>query len=126
MAATEARLKIPSSQASPKAHGKTAAQVMLRWVCSTAARSFPKSTKPSRIKENIDVLDFELSAEEMAAIDGLGMGHRRTSTAEGFASAARTSSWPLITVSGVRSSCEASATNVRCPQMPRSDGRACD
>jgi diketogulonate reductase-like aldo/keto reductase len=36
----------------------------------------PKSTGPSRIKENIDVFDFELSAEEMASIDALDTGHR--------------------------------------------------
>jgi 2,5-diketo-D-gluconate reductase A len=36
----------------------------------------PKSTKPNRIKENIDVLDFELSGEESAALDALDTGHR--------------------------------------------------
>ncbi len=40
---------------------------------------------------------------------------RRTSSAEGSLCAASTSSWPRITVSGVRSSCEASATKARCP-----------
>ena len=76
MAATEARLKIPSSRASPKAHGKTTAQVMLRWGLQHGRSVIPKSTKPSRIKENINVLDFVLSAEEMAAIDGFDTGRR--------------------------------------------------
>lgn len=52
-------------------HGKTPAQVMLRWGLQQGRSVIPKSTKPSRIAENIDVFNFELSAEEMAAIDGL-------------------------------------------------------
>jgi diketogulonate reductase-like aldo/keto reductase len=58
------------------AHGKTPAQAMLRWGLQHGRSVIPKSTKPSRIAENIDVFDFELSAEEMAAIDGLDTGHR--------------------------------------------------
>lgn len=58
------------------AHGKTAAQVMLRWGLQHGRSVIPKSTKPSRIAENIDVFDFELSADEMAAIDGLDTGRR--------------------------------------------------
>jgi diketogulonate reductase-like aldo/keto reductase len=58
------------------AHGKTAAQVMLRWGLQHGRSVIPKSTKPSRIAENIDVLDFELSADEMGAIDGLETGRR--------------------------------------------------
>jgi diketogulonate reductase-like aldo/keto reductase len=57
-------------------HGKTAAQVMLRWGLQHGRSVIPKSTKPSRIAENIDVFDFELSADEMAAIDGLDTGRR--------------------------------------------------
>jgi diketogulonate reductase-like aldo/keto reductase len=57
-------------------HRKTAAQVMLRWGIQQGRSVIPKSTKPSRIAENIDVFDFELTAEEMAAIDGLDTDHR--------------------------------------------------
>jgi diketogulonate reductase-like aldo/keto reductase len=59
-----------------KAHGKTPAQVMLRWGLQHGRSVIPKSTKPTRIAENIDVFDFELSADEMAAIDGLDTGRR--------------------------------------------------
>ena len=59
-----------------KAHDKTPAQVMLRWGLQHGRSVIPKSTKPSRIAENIDVFDFELSADETAAIDGLDTGRR--------------------------------------------------
>ena len=59
-----------------KAHDKSPAQVMLRWGIQRGRSVIPKSTKPSRIAENIDVFDFELSADEMAAIDGLDTGRR--------------------------------------------------
>jgi diketogulonate reductase-like aldo/keto reductase len=59
-----------------KAHGKTPAQVMLRWGLQHGRSVIPKSTNPSRIAENIDVFDFELSADEMVAIDSLDTGRR--------------------------------------------------
>jgi diketogulonate reductase-like aldo/keto reductase len=59
-----------------RAHGKTSAQVMLRWGLQHGRSVIPKSTKPSRIAENIDVFDFELSTEQMAAIDDLDTGRR--------------------------------------------------
>jgi 2,5-diketo-D-gluconate reductase A len=59
-----------------KAHGKTPAQVMLRWGLQHGRSVIPKSTKPSRITENIDVFDFELSDEEIGAIDALDTGRR--------------------------------------------------
>ena len=59
-----------------KAHSKTPAQVILRWGLQQGRSVIPKSTKPSRIAENINVFDFELSADEMAAIDGLDTGRR--------------------------------------------------
>ena len=49
---------------------------MLRWGLQQGRSVIPKSTKPSRIAENIDVFDFEVSAGEMAAIDGLATGRR--------------------------------------------------
>ncbi len=59
-----------------KAHNKTPAQVMLRWHLQQGRSVIPKSTKPQRIAENIDVFDFELSAEELAAIDALDTDRR--------------------------------------------------
>src|SRR6266480_4839722 len=59
-----------------RAHGKTPAQVMLRWGLQHGRSVIPKSTKPRRIAENINVFDFELPADEITAIDGLDTGHR--------------------------------------------------
>jgi len=58
------------------AHGKTPAQVMLRWGLQDGRSVIPKSTKLSRIAENIDVFDFELSVDQMAAVAGLDTGRR--------------------------------------------------
>ena len=69
-------LEDPVIGAIAKAHSKSPAQVMLRWGLQHGRSVIPKSTKPSRIAENIDVFDFELSAEEMTAIDGLDTGRR--------------------------------------------------
>lgn len=57
-------------------HGKSAAQVMLRWHLQEGRSAIPKSTKPARIAENFDVFDFELSGDEVAAIDALDTGVR--------------------------------------------------
>jgi len=59
-----------------EAHSKSAAQVMLRWGLQEGRSVIPKSTKAARIAENIDVFDFELAADEIAAIDGLDTGRR--------------------------------------------------
>jgi diketogulonate reductase-like aldo/keto reductase len=53
------------------AHGKTAAQVMLRWHLQQGRNAIPKSTKATRIAENFDVFDFELTPEQLATIDAL-------------------------------------------------------
>jgi diketogulonate reductase-like aldo/keto reductase len=57
-------------------HGKSAAQVMLRWHLQENRPAIPKSVKPARIAENFDVFDFELTREEVAAIDALDTGVR--------------------------------------------------
>ncbi|RZT89016.1 diketogulonate reductase-like aldo/keto reductase [Pseudonocardia sediminis] len=59
-----------------QAHGKSPAQVMLRWHLQQGRQVIPKSVTPSRIAENIDVFGFELTAEELSAIDGLDTGVR--------------------------------------------------
>jgi 2,5-diketo-D-gluconate reductase A len=56
--------------------GRTPAQVVLRWHIERGDIVFPKSVTPSRIKENIDIFDFELSAEDVAAIGALNRNQR--------------------------------------------------
>ena len=58
------------------AHGKTPAQVMLRWHLQEGRQVIPKSVTPSRIAENIDVFNVTLTDAELAAIDALDTGVR--------------------------------------------------
>ncbi|BDZ49758.1 oxidoreductase [Frondihabitans sucicola] len=57
-------------------HGKSAAQVMLRWHLQQGRSAIPKSVNPDRIAENFDVFDFVLSSDELASIDALDRGVR--------------------------------------------------
>ena len=57
-------------------HGHTPAQVVLRWHVQLGNIVFPKSMRPERMRENIDVFGFELSHDDMAAMDALGIGER--------------------------------------------------
>ncbi|TWH16076.1 diketogulonate reductase-like aldo/keto reductase [Rhodococcus rhodochrous J45] len=57
-------------------HGRTPAQIMLRWHLQEGRSAIPKSVNPERIASNFDVFDFELTADELAAIDGLDTGVR--------------------------------------------------
>ena len=57
-------------------YGKTPAQVILRWDIQHGIVTIPKSARPERIKENADIFDFELTAEEMAEIDALNRDER--------------------------------------------------
>jgi len=56
--------------------GKTPAQVVLRWHIERGDIVFPKSVTPARIRENIDIFDFELSGEDVAAISALNKNER--------------------------------------------------
>lgn len=69
-------MRDPAIAAVAQAHGKTPAQVMLRWHLQQGRSAIPKSTNPARIAENFDVFDFELAPEQMAAIDALDTGTR--------------------------------------------------
>ncbi|WP_129658311.1 aldo/keto reductase [Rothia uropygialis] len=59
-----------------QAHGRTPAQVMLRWHLQEGRSAIPKSVKPERIAANFDVFGFELTADELAKIDALDTGER--------------------------------------------------
>lgn len=57
-------------------YGKSAAQVVLRWDLQNGVVTIPKSVRKERIVENADLFDFELTAEELSAIDGLNVYRR--------------------------------------------------
>jgi 2,5-diketo-D-gluconate reductase A len=57
-------------------HGKTPAQTIIRWHLQLGNVVIPKSVTPSRIRENFEVFDFELSEGQMARIDALDAGER--------------------------------------------------
>jgi 2,5-diketo-D-gluconate reductase A len=61
----------PALTAAAAAHGKSVAQVILRWHVQLGSIAIPKASSPSRLAENLDIFDFELSAAEMAAIDAI-------------------------------------------------------
>jgi diketogulonate reductase-like aldo/keto reductase len=54
-------------------HGVTPAQVVLRWHIQHGVPVIPKSANPTRMRENIDLFDFELTPEEMARVDALSL-----------------------------------------------------
>jgi 2,5-diketo-D-gluconate reductase A len=58
------------------AHGKNVAQTVIRWHLQLGYIVLPKSVTPSRIAENLDVFDFELTPEEIATISGLNQNSR--------------------------------------------------
>jgi diketogulonate reductase-like aldo/keto reductase len=57
-------------------YSRTPAQVLIRWSLQLGNVVIPRSAKPERIAENLDVFDFELAAEHMDALNGLNDGTR--------------------------------------------------
>jgi len=66
--------EIPAIRDAAAAHGKTPAQVVLRWHIQNGNIVFPKSVNSSRIRENLEIFDFELSDAQIAQIDALDPG----------------------------------------------------
>lgn len=69
-------LALPIISEVASTHGKSAAQVVLRWHLQQGFIVFPKSTSAARLAENFDVFGFELSPAEMGAISALDSGQR--------------------------------------------------
>jgi 2,5-diketo-D-gluconate reductase A len=61
----------PTIRAIAQKHGKSAAQVIIRWHLDSGLIVIPKSVRAERIRQNIEVFDFKLDADDMAAIAGL-------------------------------------------------------
>jgi 2,5-diketo-D-gluconate reductase A len=66
----------PAIKAIAETHGKTPAQVVIRWHLEIGNIVIPKSVTPERIEQNFDVFDFHLSPAQIEAIDALDAGHR--------------------------------------------------
>lgn len=56
-------------------HGKTAAQIILRWHYQRGVPAIPKTVRKERMKENLDIFDFSLTTKEMEAIRAMDIGH---------------------------------------------------
>lgn len=69
-------LRNPTLTEIAKHHGKSTAQVILRWDVQSGVVTIPKSVKPARIEENAAIFDFTLDEEEMRAIDALERNQR--------------------------------------------------
>lgn len=65
-------------------HGKSAAQVVLRWDLQNGVVTIPKSVNPARQQENADIFDFSLTSEEMSQISALNRDQRFGSDPDNF------------------------------------------
>ncbi|XP_068155947.1 1,5-anhydro-D-fructose reductase-like [Drosophila tropicalis] len=69
-------MEIPEVKEIAAAHGKTPAQVLLRWIIDTGLSTIPKSTNPARLRQNLDIFDFELTKEEVNRLLALDRNFR--------------------------------------------------
>jgi D-xylose reductase len=74
--------------------GKTAAQVVLRWGVQRGNAIIPKTSRPERLKENLDIFDFELTSQEMEGISALN-SNRRFNDPGNFCEAAFNTFYPI-------------------------------
>ncbi|TLZ56706.1 MAG: aldo/keto reductase [Methanobacteriota archaeon] len=68
------RINDPRLKAVAQKYGKTVPQILIRWGLQHGFIEIPKSSRPEHIKENAQVFDFEIRAEDMRALDSLGEG----------------------------------------------------
>ena len=73
---SESVLEVELVRQIAQGHGRTPAQVVLRWGVQRGTAIVPKATKTNHLKENLALFDFELSAAEMSAISGLDQRRR--------------------------------------------------
>lgn len=91
---SESLIEEPILKQAAEAHGKTAAQVALRWGVQRGTSVIPKSSKPDRLKENLDIYDFELTEDEMSAISALDQ-HKRFNDPGDFGEKAFNTFFPI-------------------------------
>lgn len=65
-------------------HGRTPAQVVLRWHMELGLTTVPKSSDPERLRQNLDIFDFSLTADEVAAISALDQGDAAGADSDAF------------------------------------------
>jgi D-xylose reductase len=73
---TESAMDEPVVQNAAARHGKTPAQVLLRWGVQRGTSVVPKTTRIERLRENLDIFNFELTSDEMSAISALNRSRR--------------------------------------------------
>lgn len=68
-------LEVPEINEIAKRHGKTSAQILLKWILENGVAPIPKSVHADRLKENMDIFDFSLNKEDIDKITALGNKH---------------------------------------------------